>query len=644
MFPATVLEREQLRAAVRELERHGAFCFDVETLGEHRGQPAYNDLRWISLATHGFACSIPVGHPNGDTLIAPSVRRKDRETGKFVTHPPVYDAPPAQLSREEVFDALRPLLSSDRLKIGHNLPFDLPSVAKYHGELPAPPYFDTITGVWLLNENIRSKGLKDLIKTRYGAVYDRDEVGKRIELHPLSKVARYAYLDARFDWLIHTPMKRALHAEGLGDVLALEMDVLPVVSAMRLRGAHVNRASLRDLNRRLTKELDAARRDLYDRVGREFNVNSTQQKQKLLFGPRSEGALGLEPRTLTKGGKAKARAGRQPAITDYSTAAEALEPYADHPVVQALEHYQEIEKLESTYVRAYLGDQDNPGALIGERIHCDFVQYGTRTGRFSSRNPNLQNVPRPDNPLSKEVRTLFDAPPGHKLVVADYGQIELRVLAHYLGTGALFNGFHQGVDAHTATAAMIFGVAWEDVTAAMRQVAKGVNFSIVFGAGAAKVAAMAKVSVVEAKKFLALHQRMFPEIYAFREAVVRTCRGRTPPHIKTLLGRTRRLPEIRYRDDELRSLAERQAVNSLIQGSAGDLIKLAMVRLHRTLPEGSHLVLTVHDELVAESPEADAEQCAELMREAMLGQGIQELLKVPLTSNIVICDSWADAK
>lgn len=644
MFPALVLDREQLHAAVREISKRGAFAFDVETVGELRGQPAHNEVTWLALATYGFACAIPFGHRNGDTLLAPSVRRKDRQTGKFVTHAPVYDAPPPQLERDEVFDALRPLLSSDRLKVGHNLGFDLASVAKYHGALPAGPYFDTITGVWLLNENLKTKDLKTLVKARYGAHYDKENIGKRVEDHPISRVGRYVYLDARFDWLMHAPMYRQLREGGFEEILALEMQVLPVVASMRLHGAHVDRDALRDLNTRLTVELSSAKHALYQEVGYQFNVNSTPQKQKMLYGPRADGGQGLKPLLLTPAGKLKARAGRPVLSTDYSTSAEALEPYADHPVVQALEHYQDVEKLESTYVRAYLGDEEKPGALIGDRIYTDFVQYGTVSGRFSSRKPNLQNVPRPDNPLSKQVRGLFTAPAGCKLVVADYGQIELRVLAHYLGTGALFDGFHQGVDAHTATAALIFGVAWEDVTKEMRQVAKAINFAIVFGAGAAKVGAMAKISLKEANKFLALHERMFPEIYAFREAVIQTCRRRTPPYIKTLLGRMRRLPEIRYRNDELRSRAERQAVNSLIQGSAGDLIKLAMVRLHPTLPQDCHLVLTVHDELVVEAPESDAELCAQLMREAMLGDGIQKLLTVPLTSDVVICDSWADAK
>jgi DNA polymerase I-like protein with 3'-5' exonuclease and polymerase domains len=644
VFPA-VLDRDALHTAVRRLDGEDGFCFDVESAGELRGHPAYNTVSWIALAARGFGCVIPMGHPNGDTLLSPQVRRKDRATGKMVTHPAVYDSPPPQLRREEVFEALAPLMFSDRLKSGSNLGFDLGTVAKYYdGRLPEPPYLCTVTGVWLLDENLRHKGLKDIVAARYQTVYDRANTGKCVERHAFSTVARYAYLDARYTWMITGPLLEDIHAAGLDELLELEMGVLPVVAKMRLRGAHVDRDALAALDTRLTVELRDAH-DAVDQVaGRSINLNSPRQKAQLLYGRREDGGHGLKPVLLTDGGKAKAKAGAKLEITDYSTSSDALEPYADHPLVMALGHYQELEKLESTYVHAYLGDADEPGALIGERIHTDFVQYGTVTGRFSSRRPNLQNVPRPDNPLSQQVRGLFTAPDGWRLIVADYGQIELRVLGHYLGTGALYDGFHQGVDAHTATAALIFGVTWDEVTKEQRQTAKAINFAIVYGARAPKVAAMAKIRLREAEHFLRLHRKLFPEVYAFRDAVIATCRRRNPPHVKTLLGRIRRVPEINYRNEFLRSRAERQVFNSLIQGSAGDLIKLAMIRWDELAEPEMHLVLTVHDELVVEAPEARAEHAAALLREAMTGPAIQKLLDVPLTADIAACRSWSEAK
>jgi len=644
VFPALVLTEEQLRDTVARLEAADAFAFDIESTGPRRGHPVYNEVTWISLATYGFACSIPFGHPNGDTLLAPAVRRKDRATGKFVTHPPLWDAPPKQLERERVFEALAPLMASGRTKIAHNATIDLVSVAKHLPAIPAPPYHDTIVGVWILDENLRSKRLKDLITNTYGVTYDREETGKAVERHSISAVGRYGFFDARYDWLLYRRVAKALSAQGFDELMDLEMQVLEVVAHMRRDGAHVDTAALQRLADEITPVLDNARENLYAAAGRIFNLNSVPQKQQLLYAKPAEGGLGLKPLLPTKGGEAKAKLGAKLTISDYSTSSEALEPYADQPVVQALEAYQELERIDTTYVRSYLGTDDKPGVLINDRIHTDFVQYGTRTGRFSSRDPNLQNVPRPGEKLARQVRSLFTATEGYRLVVADYGQIELRILAHYLGMGALYEGFWAGIDAHTATAMQVFGVTAEQVTKDMRQVAKAIAFAIVFGAGPARVAAMAKIPLAEAKRVLEVHRRQFPEIYRFRESVIRTCRSRPDPHIVTLLGRHRRLPEIRYRNSELRALAERQAVNSLIQGSAGDLIKLAMVRLHRQLHSGMRLVLTVHDELVTETPAPLAEECAAIVREAMLGPDIQKLINLPLTSDLVVCDSWAEAK
>lgn len=333
---------------------------------------------------------------------------------------------------------------------------------------------------------------------------------------------------------------------------------------------------------------------------------------------------------------------------DYSTAHEALEPHKGNKVVDLYAEYQTLKKLKGTYVDGYRGTPDKPGHLLSGRIHANFKPHGARTGRFSSSDPNLQNVPRPGTEWSTRVRALFRAPVGFKLLVADYAQIELRVLAHFLGMGALFEGFLAGVDAHTATAALLFGVDWADVTETMRQVAKGVNFAVVFGAGPDTVAAMAHVSVKQAREFMRIHQRMFPEIYRYKEHVIRVCRQMPEPYVETIIGRVRRLPEIRYRDPQVRALAERQAINSRVQGSAGDLIKLSMMRFHRSMPKNlgpeSGLVLTVHDELVVQWPEDRVDEGVQLLHEAMCGAEIQKMLSVPLIADAKIVDTWAQAK
>lgn len=270
------------------------------------------------------------------------------------------------------------------------------------------------------------------------------------------------------------------------------------------------------------------------------------------------------------------------------------------------------------------------------------------------REPNLQNIPTPGTELGRKIRGLFAAPPGYKEVVADYGQIEMIILAHLIGYGALYDGIMNGMDPHSATAAALAGidpdefmdlVKAEDKRAKVaRQVAKGVNFAVVYGAGPEKVAAMAGISVKEAKRFMEIHQRMFPEIYRFKDKVLDVAKERQPPHIRTLMGRKRRLPALWSRDYGTRGYAERQAVNSLIQGTAADIIKLAMVRLHQTLEPDMKLILSVHDELVTLCPTDKADRCAEIVREAMVGEGITKLLSVPLSIDLKIVDRWSEAK
>lgn len=644
-----ILTPDRLHEVVGEFSKHDAFSFDVESWGANRGVPTQNTVNWLSMATQGIAVAIPFGHPNGDTLISKATRRKNRTTGKFDMIPAVYDAPPAQMRPSEVFDILRPLFFSDRTKIAHNATFDLISTAKYFGEIAPPQYSDTIVLQWLLNENLQQKGLKDLIKRYYKVDYDTENVGKCVEAHPFSKVAHYAYMDAKYTWLLWKQLNHKIESQGLDKVRDLEMAVLGVLLDMGVEGAPVDMTTLHRLETDLAGRLVDAEGKVYKAAGQRFNLNAPAQKAAVLYKPKAEGGQGLKPKKLTKGGKAKKEMGQELSLSDYSTDAEALEPYPHNPVVEAISEFQDISKLLNTYVRGYLGvegDKDKPCIIFDGRIHADFVQYGTVTGRFSCREPNLQNIPRPDTDLGKAIRGLFIAPPGMKMIVADYGQIEMVLLAHFIGRGKLYEGFLNGIDPHTATAAGVFGVPVEEVTKAQRQIAKGINFAVVYGAGPEKVASMAKVTLKEAKNFLAIHQKEFPEIYAFKERVIEVCRNRKFPYIKTLLGRKRRLPEIKSQQFGFRGKAERQAVNSLIQGSAADLIKLAMIRLNTTLPDDMRLILSVHDELVTLVPD-DPERIAlgeQLVHEAMLGQDIQRLVKVPLTSDLKVVQRWSEAK
>lgn len=648
---SVVLTEEHLHHSVEMLLGQDAFAFDVETVGDHRGVPQKNQITWISLATYGLTVVIPMGHPNGNTLIEPARRKKNPISKKFEVTPAVWSDPPEQLRPSVVFDALRPLMFSDRLKIAHNASFDLKSVVKYFGELPPPPYADTIVMAWLVNENKAERGrlgLKELTEDIYKRVYDVDNVGRKVEIHPFNVVAQYAYMDAKYDWLHYLNFADLLLSEDVEEVFVdLEMPVLEALLGMP--GVTVDKEMLLGLREDLSGQVEELKTRIYRAAGRKFNLNSNPQKNQIFYGLKSEGGQGLKPWMLTDGGLKKQRKGKEVSLEDYSTKKEALEKWPTNKVVKPFLEYQEVERILTGYVHSYLGvpgDPKKPGLIFDGKVYPEFVQYGTVTGRFSCRSPNLQNIPRPDTDLGRKVRSIFVAPEGHSLVVADYGQVELVLLAHFVGQGALYQGFFDGVDPHTITASLVFDTDVDDVTKVQRQDAKNINFAVVYGAGADKVARMSKTSVTRAKSFLNKHQREFPEIYKFKDKVIETCRSRNPPHIKTLLGRKRRLPEIWASDFGLKSRAERQAVNSLIQGSSADLIKVAMIRLHKELSkhEAGELILTVHDELVTVTPTERVEDCEKIVREAMTGSGIQELVKVPLTIDLKTVQRWSDAK
>jgi DNA polymerase-1 len=261
--------------------------------------------------------------------------------------------------------------------------------------------------------------------------------------------------------------------------------------------------------------------------------------------------------------------------------------------------------------------------------------------------PNLQNIPRPDEnkTLSTQIRGLFVAPPGHSLIVADYGQIEYVVMAHLSRDPALLKAFNDGVDLHQFVAAMVFGKPMEQITKAERTTAKNTNFAVAYGAGVDKIAAMSRISVADATKFAKAHRKMLPTLYRWKDRVVKQTKIVRPiPTVTMLLGHQRQLPDINSRNDKAAGEGARQAVNTVVQGAAAEIIKLAMIRLHQTMPEGMALQLQVHDELVMSCPDDRIPEGMVVMKEAMLGEGIQQLLDVPMKIDIQAVKRWANAK
>lgn len=638
-----------------------AFAFDVETMGDHRGSTPINDVVWVTLATHGRCDVIPMGHPNGDFVdeefpltemgakrlaaglsLRPSDYSKDKRKATKI-----FGEAPSQLSPSEVFKALRPLMFNDNiLTIGHNLVFDVTSISKYYGgDIPSGPYFDTMIASFVLDNRNKNKcGLADCLKREFGYEMVKG-VGKEIEQHSFEEVAKYAYLDSKYTFLLWKSLAPRLEDDGLTNIMDLEMAVLGVLCSMKLTGAPIDVDALEALDAQIRADIETARADIFKIAGRPFNINSNQEKQFLLYAPKSEGGRGLKPKVLTDAGQKRIDSGATPAYSDYSVSSEALEAYRNEdPLVDAILTYSDLNKLSTTYVVPYLGGEvvrttggkekreHKESLLINGRIHCDFVQHGAETGRFSSRNPNLQNVPAPHTPHGKAIRNLFYAPEGYKLVVADYSQIEPRVIASMAKDPIMMDNYLQGGDIYTTVG---------DTMGVDRKAGKVLVLAMAYGVGPDKISRQIGCTVIEAKQLLNSFNDKFSSVNSYRARVIGATRSKAPNYVATILGRRRYLPDINSKDHFIRSSAERQAFNTRIQGSAADIIKLAMVRAHENLPEGAKLILTVHDELVTLVPETLVEEAVEVIREAM--EGI-ELLNVPLVADIKVVDRWGEAK
>jgi len=653
---------EQLAEMVDYYLTQDAFAYDVETVGPRRGMTPVNEVLWITLATHGRCDVIPMGHPHGDFIeeIYPLTGQGEVRKEKGLPLRPsdysrdakkatkVFGPAPEQLYPAEVFKALEPLMFNNQiLTIGHNLVFDLTSVAKYYGgRVPSAPYFDTMIASFISDNRNKNKcGLADCLKREFGYEMAKG-VGKEVEVYDFNTVAKYAYLDSKYTFLLWKSLVPKLEAGELDRVFALEMDVLAVLCDMKLTGAVIDTESLEQLKIDLEVKVDEARSNIYKAAGREFNINSNPEKQALLYGPKSEGGRGLKAQVLTLKGKQKDRTNVELTGADYSVSAEALEPYRDKdPLVTALLEYADYNKLLSTYVIPYLGGdverttagksriETKESLLINGRLHGDFVQHGAETGRFSSRNPNLQNVPAPHTPHGKAIRNLFVAPPGHKLVVADYSQIEPRVIASFSEDPIMMDNYLNGKDIYTTVG---------DTMGVDRKAGKVLVLAMAYGVGPDKIASQIGCSKTEAKDLLDRFANQFSSIAKYRAKVIGSTRaGKPVPYVKTLTGRRRYLPEIMSRDNGFRAGAERQAFNTKIQGSAADIIKIAMVRAHKMLPPEAKIILTVHDEMVLTTPADMAESTAEILREAM--EDIK-VLKVPLIADVKIVDKWGEAK
>lgn len=657
-----ITTKEQLDEMVAYYLKQDAFSFDVETVGQHRGVPAVNEVLWISFATRGRGDVIPMGHPNGDFLdtlrpltgqgqkrVDAGLEARDYDYSRNKKkHVKKFGPPPKQLFPAEVFKALKPLMFNKTiLTIGHNLIFDLCSVAKhYDGVIPAGPYFDTLIGSFLYDSRNSGKlGLDDCLQRDLGFSMEKG-IGHKVEEYSFDEVAKYSYLDSKYTFLLWQVVADKIIESDVQKVMDLEMELLKVLCQMKLTGAVIDTEHLKELHVKLEEEVEAVKSKIYAIAGKVFNLNSNAEKQELLYGPVSEGNRGLKPTILT--GKGEKTPPDKRTYSDYSVSAEALEAHPDDELVAAILEYAEINKLLSTYIIPYIGGEvvksvngkekieERESLLINGKIYGDFKPWGTETGRFSSSNPNLQNIPAPNDKVpanknyGKMIRDLFYAPEGHKLVVADYSQIEPRIIASMSGDPIMLENYKTGGDIYTTVG---------DTMGVDRKAGKVLVLAIAYGVGPDKISRQIGCTIQEAKTLLTDFAAKFPSVDLYKAKVIGVARN--TGYVSTILKRRRYLPDIKSKVPAFRSSAERQAFNTRIQGSAADIIKLAMIRAYERVPAEARIILTVHDEIVTLTPDHLVDQTYAAIQEAM-----EEInfLDVPLIADIKVVQRWGEAK
>ena len=528
-------------------------------------------------------------------------------------------------------DALAPLraLLADASvpKAGHNIKYDWLVLRRAGVELAGVAY-DSMLASFVLDPGRRSHAIDDLARERlslqvqtYADVAGRGRSERPFAAVPLADAARHACGDSETVLRLREAFRPELEDHQLLGLLEqVEVPLIAVLVEMEWRGVRVDLERLREISRQFSLELAELEGAIYRAAGTEFNINSTPQLRHVLFEKHQLPVL-----KKTKTG----------ASTDYDV----LEQLAamGHEVPRLLIEYRELSKLKSTYVDAL------PGFINPRtgRIHTSYNQAGAATGRLSSSEPNLQNIPV-RTPRGEAIRRAFVAAPGWLLLTADYSQIELRLLAHLSGDPAFVRAFAEGGDIHRQTAAIIFGVPQELVTPEMRARAKTINFATIYGQGPFALARQLGITQEQAKEFIAQYFARFAGVRAWLDRTVAEARERG--YVETLFGRRRYIPELKDRNFNIRAFGERTATNSPLQGSAADLIKIAMIRIHQALREGglaTRMLLQVHDELVFEVPEGQQGTATELVKRHMEAAAS---LRVPLVVSTGVGTNWVDAK
>jgi DNA polymerase-1 len=588
----TVTDLAELDRWIAGARGAGLFAFDVETdsTDEMNALP----LGFSLSHTEGRACYVPVRASGVSCLPEDVVRQR-----------------------------LAGLLSDRSLKlVGQNIKFDYKVLSRW-GITPANVHFDTMVAAWVLDSEQSSYGLDRLAELHLGyrtTAYE-ELVGKKSGLTladiPIQKVTDYSGEDADLALRIYHRFAPELTREGLDPVFStIEMPLVPILAEMELAGIRVLPRELAAYSREVEKQLAELEQDIYSLCGRKFNINSTQQLQEILFSWRK-----LTPVKKTK--------------TGYSTDVDVLEILATQdPVPEKILAHRKASKLKSTYIDAL-------PLLINERtgrLHTHYVQTGAATGRLSSKDPNLQNIPIREEE-GRRIRKAFVPAAGMSFISADYAQIELAILASLSQDPVLLESFREGRDIHRHTASLIFGVPEGEVSADQRRAAKTINFGVIYGMSSFGLAQSLHIPRSDADRFIKTYFQRYQGVDAF---IKKTIRGAEETgYVRTLFGRRRRIAAIASRNRTEKTAAERVAVNSPIQGTAADIVKLAMARLSRELGRrglATRLLLQVHDEIILEAPAGETEAARQVVKESM--EGVTG--DIPLRVDVETGESWGD--
>jgi len=592
---------EALDALVTRLNSSKVISFDVESTSTDQMRA---DLVGIALAIEddqGYY--VPVGHK--------------AELGP-------------QLPLQTVLEALRgPLTDSHIPKVGHNIKYDYVLLAR-NGLRVSPLAFDTMIAEWLSNPTSRNLGLKNLAWVRLDIKMTDilELIGKGKEQRtmaqvPIGQCAEYAAADAAVVLRLMSLLEQDLQACQATRVMEeIEMPLVPILAQMEMTGIALNDEFLAGMSAELSVRLAEIESQVYHLVDMPFNIGSTQQLSKALFE-----RLKLQPPDRT----------RRTASGHYSTSADVLDALrGKHPVVDLVLEHRELSKLKSTYVDA-LPLQINPNT---GRVHTSYNQTGAVTGRIASSDPNLQNIPIRTE-LGSKVRHAFVAGPEQLLLSVDYSQVELRIVAHMADDQAMLEAFQAGQDIHAATAAAIYGVPIETITKQQRRRAKGINFGLIYGMSAFGLTRATDLTLAESEDFMERYFRQFPGVKRYLDGM--RLRATEQGYVETLLGRRRYFPGLKnQRNFNIRNREEREAINAPIQGTAADIMKIAMINVPAALRKAhlsARMLLQVHDELVLECPAGEIDETAALVQQVMEDA---YTLKIPLKTDARKGRNWGE--